>query len=103
MASEKNNKIRVEIILTEADSDIIEMIEDSGMQRATFFKRLARDYYVQKQTTNADIEKIIKKAVDEAVKAVTSQMQPIAAPNEVPQSKPSNKIKERLAFGIKRG
>jgi len=78
-------KIRIEIVLTEADVDIIE-----EMQRATFFKMAARSYMRNKEEERFDVR--VKRLFDESLAqlAVTGPI--------VKEVKP----KQSLGFGSKR-
>ena len=82
-------KLRTEIVLTDADSDIIEFIEKSDMQRATLFK-LAMRWYMQHQQ---------EERFDERVKRLLNEV--LAERGEV---KPVQTVesKKRLGFGAKR-
>ena len=48
-------KLRVEVVLTEADVDIIEEMQASGLQRATFFKMAVRAYMRHKEGEQFDV------------------------------------------------
>lgn len=58
-------KIRIEVVLTEADVDIIEEMQASGMQRATFFKMAARSYMRNKEEERFDVR--VKRLFDESL------------------------------------
>lgn len=58
-------KMRIEVVLTEADVDIIEEMQASGMQRATFFKMVARAYMRNKEEERFDIR--VKRLLDEVL------------------------------------
>lgn len=83
-------KIRIEVVLTEADVDIIEEMQASGMQRATFFKMAARSYMRNKEEERFDVR--VKRLFDESLAqlAVTGPI--------VKEVKP----KQSLGFGSKR-
>lgn len=83
-------KIRVELVLTESDIDIIEEMQSSGLQRATFFKMATRSYMRNKE----------EERFDERVKRLLSEV--------IAQSGMSNTViedvkpKKKLGFGSKR-
>lgn len=83
-------KLRVEVVLTEADADIIEEMQASGLQRATFFKMAARAYMRHKEEEQFDVR--VKRLFDETL-AQLGVNGPIA--REV-------KPKQKLGFGGKR-
>ena len=83
-------KMRIEVVLTEADVDIIEEMQASGMQRATFFKMAARSYMRNKEEERFDVR--VKRLFDESL-AQLSVNSP--AVREV-------KPKQKLGFGGKR-
>lgn len=83
-------KIRIEVVLTEADVDIIEEMQASGMQRATFFKMAARSYMRNKEEERFDAR--VKRLFDESL-AQLAVSGPI-----VKEVKP----KQTLGFGGKR-
>ena len=59
-------KIRTEIVLTEADADIVRLIEESGLQRATFFKMAARFYGQHQKEEEMDVR--VKRLLREALR-----------------------------------
>lgn len=83
-------KIRIEVVLTEADVDIIEEMQASGMQRATFFKMAARSYMRNKEEEQFDVR--VKRLFDESL-AQLAVSSPV-----VKEVKP----KQTLGFGGKR-
>lgn len=83
-------KLRVEVVLTEADADIIEEMQASGLQRATFFKMAARAYMRHKEEERFDIR--VKRLFDESL-AQLAVSSPV-----VKEVKP----KQKLGFGGKR-
>ena len=87
----KEKKLRTEIVLTDADADIIAEIEASGLQRATFFKMAAREYARLKNEEQFDarVERLLHKVLAE--RGVNSP--------QVSEVKP----KKKLGFGAKKG
>lgn len=83
-------KLRVEVVLTEADADIIEEMQASGLQRATFFKMAARSHMRHKEEERFDVR--VKRLFDESL-AQLGANGPI-----VKEVKP----KQKLGFGGKR-
>lgn len=86
----RNDKIRTEIHLdVVADTDILEDIERTGMQRATYFKYAARELMKRRE----------EEAVDERVKRLINELL-----TERGEIKPVQKVenKTRLAFGVKK-
>jgi len=83
-------KLRVEVVLTEADADIIEELQASGLQRATFFKMAARAYMRHKEEEQFDVR--VKRLLDEVL-AQRGDSGPIAK---------NVKPKQKLGFGGKR-
>ena len=63
-------KIRTEIILTDADADIIKLIKESGLQRATFFKMAARFYGQHQKDEEVDMR--IKRLLRETLAEVSA-------------------------------
>jgi len=86
---EIKDKLRVEIVLTEADADIIEFIEKNDMPRATLFKVAMRSY-IQRQ----DEERF-----DERVKRLLNEV--LAERGEV-RTVQKVESKKRLGFGAKK-
>ena len=82
--------MRIEVVLTEADVDIIEEMQASGMQRATFFKMAARSYMRNKEEERFDVR--VKRLFDESL-AQLAVSSPV-----VKEVKP----KQKLGFGGKR-
>lgn len=83
-------KIRTEIVLTDADADIVRLIEESGLQRATFFKMAARFYGQHQKEEEMDVR--IKRLLQEAFREFGAN--PSA---QVAETKP----KKNLPFGAK--
>lgn len=84
----KKETLRTEIVLTDADRDIIELINESGMQRATFFKMAARFYGQHQKDEEADmrIKRLLREVLAENVGSI-----------QVTEAKP----KKKLPFGAK--
>lgn len=83
-------KIRVEVVLTDADVDIIEEMQASGMQRATFFKSAVRANMKRKEEERFDER--VKRLLDDVLSNHTYSG---TAMKEV-------KPKKTLGFGSKR-
>lgn len=83
-------KIRCEVVLTDADVDIIEAIEASGLQRATFFKVAARAYLQHKDEERFDVR--VKRLLTEV----------LADRGEVVSSPKKIESKTRVGFGAKK-
>lgn len=58
-------KQRIEVVLTEADADIIEFIEKSTMPRATQFKVAMRAFMKQQEEERFDVR--VKRLLDEVL------------------------------------
>lgn len=84
-------KIRTEIILTDADADIIKLIKESGLQRATFFKMAARFYGQHQKDEEVDMR--IKRLLREALAEVGA--------NGTNYQVTETKQKKNLPFGAK--
>lgn len=83
-------KLRVEVVLTDADVDIIEEMQASGLQRATFFKMAARAYMRNKEEEKFDVR--VKRLLDEVLAERGGSV------TEITEVKP----KKKLGFGSKR-
>lgn len=60
-------RLRTEIVLTDADADIIEFIEKQDMQRATLFKVAIRHYMKHQEEERFDerVERLLNKVLSE--------------------------------------
>ncbi|MCY9546761.1 hypothetical protein [Lysinibacillus xylanilyticus] len=83
-------KLRIEVVLTEADADIIEFIQSSSVPRATQFKLAMREKMQRREEEKFDTR--VKRLLDEVL-AQRGVSNPVI--NEVKPSK-------RLGFGGKR-
>lgn len=83
--------LRVEVLLTEADEDIIEFIKDSKTPRSAQFKNAMRSYMRGKAEEQVDAR--VKRLIGELL-AEQGVSRPIV--NEV-------KPKKKLPFGAKKG
>lgn len=81
----KKDTLRTEIVLTDADRDIIELIEESGLQRATFFKMAARFYGQHQKEEEMDVR--VKRLLQEAFREFGAN--PSA---QVSKTKPKKKL-----------
>lgn len=86
----EKRKKRVEVVLTEADIDIIEFMEKSTMQNATQFK-VAMRAYMQRQE---------EERFDERVKRLLAEV--LADRGEVVSSPKKVESKTRVGFGAKK-
>ena len=86
----EKRKKRVEVVLTEADIDIIEFMEKSTMQNATQFK-VAMRAYMQRQE---------EERFDERVKRLLAEV--LADRGEVVSSPKKVESKSRVGFGAKK-
>ena len=86
----EKKKTRVEVVLTDADIDIIEFIEKSTMPRATQFK-VAMRAYIQRQE---------EERFDERVKRLLTEV--LADRGEVVSSPKKVESKSRVGFGAKK-
>lgn len=82
--------LRTEIVLTDAEQDMIDFIVDSGIPRATLFKTAMRAYMQRKEEEQFDER--VKRLLTEVIK--TSGVQP----NVITDVKP----KKTLGFAAKR-
>lgn len=82
-------RIRTEIVLTDADSDIIEFIEKNDMQRATLFKVAMRAYMKRQE----------EEQFDERVKRLLNEV--LANRGEL-KNVQTVESKSRLGFGAKK-
>lgn len=83
-------KQRVEVVLTEADADIIEFIGKSTMPRATQFKVAMRAYMKQQEEERFDVR--VKRLLDEV----------LVDRGEV-RTVEKAESRSRLGFGAKKG
>ena len=83
-------KIRVEVVLTEADIDIIEFIESNTTPRATQFKIAMRAFMKQQEEERFDVR--VKRLLNEVM----------AERGDAPFKSEKVESKSRVAFGAKR-
>lgn len=83
-------KLRVEIVLTDADADIIEFIEKSTMPRATQFKVAMRAHMKRQEEERFDVR--VKRLLTEV----------LADRGEVVSSPKKVESKSRVGFGAKK-
>lgn len=58
-------KLRIEVVLTEADADIIEFIQSSSVPRATQFKLAMREKMQRREEEKFDVR--VKRLLDEVL------------------------------------
>lgn len=58
-------KLRIEVVLTEADADIIEFIQSSSVPRATQFKLAMREKIQRREEEKFDVR--VKRLLDEVL------------------------------------
>lgn len=86
----EKKKKRVEVVLTEADIDIIEFIEKSTMQNATQFKVAMRAYMQRQEEERFDVR--VKRLLDEVL---SERGEVVSSPKKV-------ESKSRVGFVSKR-
>lgn len=83
-------KLRVEVVLTEADADIIEFIQASNVPRATQFKLAMREKMQRRDEEKFDER--VKRLLDEVIADRGASSSPIQKVES----------KKRLGFGAKK-
>lgn len=86
----EKKKKRVEVVLTDADIDIIEFIEKSTMQNATQFKVAMRAYMQRQEEERFDVR--VKRLLTEVL---AERGEVVSAPTKV-------ESKTRVGFGAKK-
>lgn len=86
----EKKKKRVEVVLTDADIDIIEFIESNSMQNATIFKVAMRAYIQRQEEERFDVR--VKRLLTEVL---ADRGEVVSAPKKV-------ESKTRVGFGAKK-